>query len=473
MPALNLPNLNFNLDSDTNKQTLEQIVDSLSKYRKELNFLLMNLDLSNMPVVEGVIDGINSSVTDIDGNMSLIRQDVNGILLATGNDGSLASFQLDINGIQSQVSNNVGNISDVTQTATDITTYIGDMTGAVYQEIITAGGITTYIKNDNNRVSQVEQTATEITTYIGAMTGVTDSYAQQIITAGGITSMVGKHIDSILAQDSAISTVEQTADSLASTVTSHTTAIEEQEIFKQSSAPAHKTNRLWLDTGVSPNIMYRSTGSSWIKASPTTASDIGLNMATYATTSSLTQTSDAINLRFTNLKALNGVETISGGVTNITQSGIKITHSGTNQYSEMRADGFIRQWEYGEAKYLNDIYVTQFTSAFASSSSIPADKVIQLPSSFRGRTGKVKLFVAQTGWYADIASWSYNAGESWISAATKTLETHLYIVSSNFNLSTPTVTVRNYLKQPWTDPGNGTQYIDYREMNFMLFAIGV
>jgi len=115
MPALNLPNLNFNIDSGTDKQTLEQIVDSLSKYRKELNFLLMNLDTDNMPFIE-------SKLTDIDGNLSSVVQTVDAINLTVGsNTGDISNLQIQANSISSTVAGNTGDISAVTQTANAVT----------------------------------------------------------------------------------------------------------------------------------------------------------------------------------------------------------------------------------------------------------------------------------------------------------------------------------------------------------------
>ena len=36
---------------------MENILDTLQKYRKEVKFLLMNLDLDNMPTIGGLIRG--------------------------------------------------------------------------------------------------------------------------------------------------------------------------------------------------------------------------------------------------------------------------------------------------------------------------------------------------------------------------------------------------------------------------------
>ena len=49
----------------------------------------------------------------------------------------------------------------------------------------------------------------------------------------------------------------------------------EDTIYKQSTAPAHAAGRLWLDTTTTPNVLKRSTGSAWVKVTPTTAAEVG------------------------------------------------------------------------------------------------------------------------------------------------------------------------------------------------------
>lgn len=109
---LSIPNINI---SDGNNK---EIVDVLHRYRKELNFLLMNLDESNMPGIASRLDGM-------DGSFSLINQEIDSITLAVGNNsGDISSLQLTAEGIQTQVSNNEGDISTLTQTVDGIQTTV-------------------------------------------------------------------------------------------------------------------------------------------------------------------------------------------------------------------------------------------------------------------------------------------------------------------------------------------------------------
>jgi phage minor structural protein len=50
----------------------------------------------------------------------------------------------------------------------------------------------------------------------------------------------------------------------------------EKQITKSATAPSNpQVGDLWLDTSVTPNVLKRWTGTAWVKATPTTASEVG------------------------------------------------------------------------------------------------------------------------------------------------------------------------------------------------------
>jgi phage minor structural protein len=52
--------------------------------------------------------------------------------------------------------------------------------------------------------------------------------------------------------------------------------LKENAITKSSTAPSNPTaNQLWLDTSVTPNVLKRWNGSSWVKVTPTSAGEVG------------------------------------------------------------------------------------------------------------------------------------------------------------------------------------------------------
>jgi len=204
MPALNLPNLNFNIDSGTDKQTLEQIVDSLSKYRKELNFLLMNLDTDNMPVVAGLIE-------DAFGNMSSISQTVDAINLTVSNAvGDISNLQIQSNSISSIVADNSNNISSLTITSSQIQSIVASNTGNISSIIQKANVIETQVATNTGQLSSVIQTAQGLETRVTNNTGAISTVTQ---TVNGIQSTV-------ISQGTAIGTVQSSVTQLASSISS-------------------------------------------------------------------------------------------------------------------------------------------------------------------------------------------------------------------------------------------------------------
>ena len=75
-----------------------------------------------------------------------------------------------------------------------------------------------------------------------------------------------------------------TPEAITSTVrssTAYTTDLAgKQTILKQTTAPAHVAGLLWLDISVVPNVLKRSTGSTWVKITPTTAGEVGAYSST-------------------------------------------------------------------------------------------------------------------------------------------------------------------------------------------------
>jgi len=64
------------------------------------------------------------------------------------------------------------------------------------------------------------------------------------------------------------------------TPTTHTEVGAEKQVTKSSTAPSNPAvGDLWLDTSVTPNVLKRWNGSTWVKATPTTAGEVGAERA--------------------------------------------------------------------------------------------------------------------------------------------------------------------------------------------------
>ena len=79
--------------------------------------------------------------------------------------------------------------------------------------------------------------------------------------------------------------------------------------------------------------------------------------------------------------------------------GFKAEHT-DGSFSAVTKDGFYRKWLYGEGKYLNDIYITQYIPPDTYYSEPPASVVVSLPQRFRGRNAEV--FLSPITWFTDI-----------------------------------------------------------------------
>lgn len=186
-----------------------------------------------------------------------------------------------------------------------------------------------------------------------------------------------------------------------------------------------------------------------------------------ATKSEVTQTATSVRLEFTTLKDENGVDTtIESGVTRINKNGIRVTHNGTNQYSEMRADGFVRKWQYGEARYLNDIYVITGLATDNERTS-PVSLSFPLPERFKNRDNIEAILVPKdfvTGYFSNIRSdgtvkYTLDMIDLWTSCTVTT------------GLS-PSVSVTAYFYYELVKPGNDLDSAYYRDVGFDLIVVG-
>jgi len=158
------------------EKTNEQILDSLQKYRKELNFLLMNLNESNMPAVANRLEGL-------DGSFSQISQDVDQISL-TVYDPNTGIGQLNVraDSIEASVSTNEGNISSLTIDVNGISTLVYDPNtglGAAWTEIDQNASAITLKASVGDVVNylEVSQTGVSINANNIDLTGITTIYS--------------------------------------------------------------------------------------------------------------------------------------------------------------------------------------------------------------------------------------------------------------------------------------------------------
>lgn len=276
---------------------------------------------------EGITDGAitNAKISDtanIDGSKidiaSVITKVNQGVETINSNKISLDNGTLDVkfseikstqDGQATAISNNT---SSITQNATAIASKVSS------QEF----------QGVNTRLSTAESTITQHATAIASKVTQTD---------------INNSVNPLNTRlTSAESTITQHATAIESRVTTTTyqsgLGTKEDNVLKQNIAPAHITNRLWLNTSVVPNILYRSNGTTWIKVTPTTASEVGAYSSTdggslagrvSTTESAITQHADQINARVTKDGIVSEL--------NIKQSAIDIQSSRINLKGDIMA----------------------------------------------------------------------------------------------------------------------------------------
>lgn len=223
---IQLPNLDINIDEGLdNKEILQQILDAIHKQRKELNFYLMNLNEDNMPTIAGRME-------DIEGNISLIDQNIDEILLLVANNaGDIAALSVRADQIQAQVADNADNISSLSLRADEIAGRVADAENNISQLSIRADEIETVVV-DNHKY---------VTTQLGLLgdeiVEVETTLSNQISTVSQTASQIQTQVSNLVTEVSELSTtvtqnystLTQRADSIESTVSRISRSVDELE----------------------------------------------------------------------------------------------------------------------------------------------------------------------------------------------------------------------------------------------------
>jgi hypothetical protein len=260
-------------------------------------------------IMLGIDDANNSALTlrGADGITVLLTQD--GLTKAGFTDGygkldndSLDPAKIDIQKVVTRINNGTTTISASKILLTDKTL---DVSFKSLSDSVTSQGQTissqssqisaldsaiklrvldqTYQTDKQGLESRLSTAEASITTQAGQINLKAD--ASVVYTKTEINTELGKKADSsiVTSLTTRVSSAEQNISALDGkieqrvTTTTYTLgmAAKEDSVYKQTTAPAHAANRLWLDTSKTPNILYRSTGTAWVKATPTTAGEVG------------------------------------------------------------------------------------------------------------------------------------------------------------------------------------------------------
>ncbi|NMH72773.1 hypothetical protein HF078_06795 [Bacillus sp. RO2] len=166
----------------------------------------------------------------------------------------------------------------------------------------------------------------QIDGHTGRITTAESSIQQQAGQIASKVSQISYDTDKagiVSRLNTAESTITQQAGLIEQRVTTTTynagISGKEDTVYKQTTAPSHLNGRLWVDTSKTPNILYRSTGSAWVKATPTTAGEVsaysssdGTALASRITTAEASITTQAGQIQ--SKASQTSVDTLTGKV---------------------------------------------------------------------------------------------------------------------------------------------------------------
>jgi len=165
----------------------------------------------------------------------------------------------------------------------------------------------------------------------------------------------------------------------------------------------------------------------------------------------------------------NGAFSFNHNIVQFTDSGLKVMHGLSNEYSEVNYDGFKRKNQYGESFYLNDIYIANGTtprgqSNWSDESTWKSAVRINLPERFRGKNIKPYVVLRQF----PMPAVPLNSTFDFLNT-----EVRLFTSGYNVNTSPPYVNVKGW--SVWDDPqggayGDRAYYFQHIEFTLIVIA---
>ncbi|WP_052659582.1 phage tail spike protein [Bacillus alveayuensis] len=228
---------------------------------------------------------------------------------------SVTQYNTDMNGVVTRLNSAE---SRITQNEQEIATKVSNTT---YQQDKTD------LQNDisalETRMANAETSITQNANQIALKANKTDVYTKTEVNnqlANKADNTTVNALETRISEAEAQLTIQanEIATKVSQTTFTQELSKKENAVTKSNSAPSNpSTNQLWLDTSVTPNVLKRWNGSAWVKATPTTAGEVG------AYTKSETDTKLGTKANQSDLNTL--TTRVSTAETNITQLSNQIT----------------------------------------------------------------------------------------------------------------------------------------------------
>lgn len=146
---------------DNDKQTMDNLMDTVMKLRKELEYTMYHLDDDNIP-------DLAKMKGDIDGNHTMIIQTNNDItLLAADVAGNKSQIQVQAGQISSLVTDVSGNTSAIIQNSNQIQSLVTKTDGHASSITQQAGQIQSLVTKTDGHASSITQLSDSISLKVG------------------------------------------------------------------------------------------------------------------------------------------------------------------------------------------------------------------------------------------------------------------------------------------------------------------
>lgn len=161
------------------------------------------------------------------------------------------------------------------------------------------------------------------------------------------------------------------------------------------------------------------------------------------------------------------INQIKSGITTINGEGIKVEHGSTTEYTMVKADGFVRKYEFGEAKYLNGLDVIEDNPTLTESQIYDTPQELYkvrllIPQHYRDRTNFSAIPVSKT--------FRLRATGGDDAVGHDEITSYLYVDNIVTNVTNPYVDVVACLVRK-TVPFSSADYYRYYPLQFVLLLI--
>ena len=165
------------LDGMSTEESLKTVSNHLRKMQEELEYRLSVLDSSNISEINADQtnifasgENINNVLKDQSGNLSQLTQTVTGLSSTVQNQsGDISRLQQTATSLSSTISNQAGDISALQQTAEGLTSTVSSQSGTLSTLQQTAESLTSTVASQGDSISVLQQTDSQLSATVSSL----------------------------------------------------------------------------------------------------------------------------------------------------------------------------------------------------------------------------------------------------------------------------------------------------------------